>query len=255
MLEEQTKPIERWNLIVAGVGAVLGLFTLGTTLWGVFVARDALRENTKLREMALREELYTNERWWYDRMAEFPFVYSLLIDPNPSLQGREYVETCINLASPGSTPLAVPRNMDELMKLLWDPSSFGNAGDEKDRAANLRRAFDTAEVMFYHMERIHAYNCEKIMDDADANTWVGLIHQVGPHPLLLAAAEDARRHGYVSAEYAQWFADSMSKHPRWNEVKDFYPELGKNPQQWVDQFRREEEKLRFLYPKGKSREN
>jgi hypothetical protein len=219
---------------------------------GLAFAYDALVESTKVRSMALRSELYSNERWWYDRMAQHPSTYSILCEHPVDVRPEVYIADCIAMAGAGEGEvLPTPTNMKELRALLWSPEMYSRGSvEDKSRVANLRRAFDVAEVMFYSTERIYNYLQDDIMDEKEANTWLGVLHQVGPHPLLLAAADDAWRHGYVDPKFAQWFVDVMSRHPNWRCVLGFYPELTADPQAWVDKFKREEQELRFARPRG-----
>lgn len=251
---EKPKRIEIWSLCIAIVGATVGIATFGTAIRGLGIAKDALKENTKLRYMALQEELYANERWWYERMSDFPYAYSLWSSFDSNTKPEDYIRTCIKLASPGEgAELPTPRDIDDLMRMLWHTSTFNDSFNTISRASNLRRAFDIAEVIFYHLERIHAYMNDEIMDDEEANTWLGIVQNIGPHPLFLAAAEDARRHGYISPDFAQWLLDALSTNPKWKLVQDFYPYMAKTPDKWIADFKREEMDLRFSHPKGKGK--
>ena len=173
-------------------------------------------------QMTLRNELYANERWWYDACAENPHLYAWVAQVKPDTSPKEYVRLCLEATSKGLT--FAPKNVHELKSYLWDADQFHKDGEHQQR---LRRQYDVMDLVFYHLERVYSYTSSEFrpMSEEEANTWLGLLKNVGPNPLLLVAILDAHEYGYINADFAEWVQRTFRKHEHAAVVAYFYPEL------------------------------
>lgn len=243
--------------------AIVELMLLAVGVWFAYSAlrtgQDQTDESLKTRKAELTAQLYENERWWYDRMAEDPHAFSLIANVPKGTEPSDYIRETILAASPGrGAEISILGTVNELHNLMYDFRNFRSLMDESsesekrtdsstesenginlqpwDRLHALRKTTSVAEEIFYHIERIYEYAEAGIIDESTANSWLGLAEQVGPHPLILVAAEDARRNAYVSESFAKWFAQTMNAHANKPLVKDFYPLLFKTPDVWIADF-------------------
>lgn len=195
-------------------------------------------------QMALRNELYGNERWWYDACSEHAHLYAWVAQVKPETTPPEYVRLCLQATSKGVT--FVPKTVQELKVYLWDADQFHVDVEHK---ARLRRQYDVMDLVFYHLERVHSYTSSDFrpMSKAEANTWLGLLKNVGPNPLLLVSIMDAHEYGYISPEFAKWVQNTFREHKDAAVVAYFYPHLLEDS--WLSDVEAKQKALAFYEPK------
>jgi hypothetical protein len=83
-----------------------------------------------------------------------------------------------------------------------------------------------AETYLYHLHNVYDSSQEGMITPAEADTWLGLVTDLGAHPMFLNAVYSSYNENYLSAKFARelqhrLLADSEIR----AVVREFYPDM------------------------------
>jgi hypothetical protein len=235
---------EQWQLlanIATAVSGFLGTIVAGIALTFAWLAWSdsqdsakntlaALQESQKSNTTAAVQELYAQERWWFDKCLENPLAYTLFCSAPNSIPDDGYIDTYIKTIGGESVTV---NDVHELYWHVWNIDGFSTAEDSPQQ--RFRRVFDIAESVLYCMDTSFTFKHEGVFSEQEFSTWGGLLGDVGPHPLLLLAIEIGHEQQYFSREFGKWLVGELNRHPRAKAAQKFYPEMFSDTDRWLSE--------------------
>lgn len=192
----------------------------------------AFREYQVQNRVAARAQLLATEQTLVEREIEDGTYAHLQADAPAGISPGGFARHHLALLTTDPDLQNAP-NARALHGLIWSTETW----EKKDRAQvqGLRRMHRHAESYLYHLQTAFDYHGDKIISDGEWATWAGVVGDLGPHPVLLAALEGAHQHGYLSREFAADLRRRLVALPAHREVvAQYFPQM-LHPA-WIDGF-------------------
>jgi hypothetical protein len=183
----------------------------------------AFREYQVQNRVAARAQLVATEQSLAEREIEDGLYSQLHADVPAGTPPETYASRHLALLTADPELRAVP-NAAKLHELIWSTGSW----EAKNRAElqSLRKLHRHAETYLYHLQTAFDYRGDAIITDGEWETWAGMITDIGPHPVLLAALHHTHRHLYLSRDFAADLRRRLTATPAQRAVVErFYPEM------------------------------
>ncbi|MGW8158434.1 MAG: hypothetical protein ACWGKN_07910 [Desulfoprunum sp.] len=178
------------TLIVYIAGAVIAGMALN-----VYINQaEELKKQSKIQiELSLR----TAENAVYEMTAKEEYLMAFFADPPDKdfsfADAQKYVNLFLEKNSFDGW-----NNAEELLNRLYDP----NDNFHDPNKVRLRKAFDLAEHLLYLLQDAHSSYQANILCEAQYETWIAYVDDMGFNPLFLAALYFGHSSGYISKDFA-----------------------------------------------------
>ncbi len=205
------------------------------TVIAAYIGWEAIEEYKMINRAEARAQLYGAER----EIAKMEMTDSVLrriyaTAPKDS-NVAAYIQTQLAISAYGDAKHLLPdtlnvKNVKELYEFIWGSNSFVT-----EEADTLRRLYLHCEAYMYHMHNGFDLTDENFITKDEWETWRGLLKEIGPHPVCLAAAYSAERNNYFSKSFAAAYQKAMQMDLLKKAViESFYPEMLST--EWPNQF-------------------
>lgn len=120
-------------------------------------------------------------------------------------------------------------NVEELISRIYEPRD-NYLGAKKKK---LREAFDLAEHLLYLLEDAHSARQAHILSEAEYETWITYVDDIGFNPLFLSALYYGHSSGYMTKDFASHIKERLLRSKRNKQaVSILYKEL--LDQDWIN---------------------
>jgi len=186
----------------------------------------ALREYQNTNRVASRQQLYETEQLISSREIENPRLLELFLDPPANVTPEQYSLAMLHLTMP-DTDLTGVDHVSKAYDVVW---RYGSLTSDHE---HFIRVYLQAETYLYHLHNVYDYMREGVLTKDEGDTWLGLIGDIGPHPIFLTAIYAAHENDYLSENFADELRDRlMADDENVQVLSAFYPEMLEPT--WVD---------------------
>jgi hypothetical protein len=212
---ERTRPdVLRIAKYVLEVGAYVAAII---TVWA---AIDALNVYKAANRVLIRTQLYDTEQLISEREMADPTMMQLLFYPTEPISPTVWIQQSLQLMMPEQDVTAI-RSVADL-----EDAIFGLTASVSPQQQYLIRLRLQAETYLYHLHNVYDSSQEGMITPAEADTWLGLVTDLGAHPMFLNAIYSSYVEGYLSAKFARelqrrFVADDQIR----AVVSVFYPDM------------------------------
>jgi len=204
------------------------LVTFGAVAISVYIAWQAvqsLRVSASMNTMTCTGQLFSEEEQWKVKCAGDPNGFTIFAVVPTNVPFNEYAATLLSLIQ-GAPPTNI-QSAKHLFDYTWGARDFHAQGKN-----NFRKVYDIAESVLYHLNTCVDYSEAGVIPREELQTWLPLLNDVGPHPMLLCAIMQGHDMKYITRSFARVLQERMRADSRRKAVEAFYPDMLRD--EWLD---------------------